>query len=301
MRHQPLFRRRDAADSLPRNNANAFTLVELLVVVSIIALLIGILLPALNAAVSVANAIKCQSNMREFGRATLIYAEEHDGWWFAGDRIPDELHPDYPGTDNTHAWEGYHYFERLEDMGYIQEGPQVVGKGGSHNELFRCPTREIHSLNNTGKIANGGYGMIAGLDTGGRNSLRVLADDMRVPWKGDKDLIGGSAYDPLIIRLTYAPRPSEFPLYGDSINGIGTNTIRGTVYINGYNGIKHPNESLRGVFHTRHPGDVTNVWFLDGHVTSQNFEQISELGESGFHYAGSSDYRWIETLDPSTW
>jgi prepilin-type N-terminal cleavage/methylation domain-containing protein len=56
----------------------AFTLIELLVVISIIALLIGILLPAFAAALEMAQSIKCGSNMRQIGLAIHVYTENYD-------------------------------------------------------------------------------------------------------------------------------------------------------------------------------------------------------------------------------
>lgn len=79
-----------------RQPARGFTLIELLVVISIIALLIAVLLPALGASRRAARASMCLSNQRQCGAALLNFAAEHDGrlmpfgvagdagvqWWF---------------------------------------------------------------------------------------------------------------------------------------------------------------------------------------------------------------------------
>jgi prepilin-type N-terminal cleavage/methylation domain-containing protein/prepilin-type processing-associated H-X9-DG protein len=63
------------------HHARAFTLIELLVVISIVALLIAILLPALSRARESAQKITCLSQTRQITLGNIFYAEDHDGWF----------------------------------------------------------------------------------------------------------------------------------------------------------------------------------------------------------------------------
>lgn len=79
--------------------SKAFTLVELLVVIGIIAVLISILLPSLNAARKQAKNVQCQSNLRQLMTVTHIYITEHKGTFPAG----INYWYDYPGAVR---WQG---------------------------------------------------------------------------------------------------------------------------------------------------------------------------------------------------
>jgi prepilin-type N-terminal cleavage/methylation domain-containing protein len=60
-------------------NAEAFTLIELLVVISVVALLMAILLPALSRARNQARAVACQANLRQWGLSLNLYTQDNEG------------------------------------------------------------------------------------------------------------------------------------------------------------------------------------------------------------------------------
>src|SRR5438128_7074201 len=81
----------DRLSAVSKREREAFTLVELLVVIGIIALLISILLPALNKARSAARTTVCLSNLRQMGTAWCMYLSDSKG------RLPDSIWHQQPG------------------------------------------------------------------------------------------------------------------------------------------------------------------------------------------------------------
>ncbi len=104
-----------------------FTLVELLVVVSIIALLISILLPSLKKAREQAKTIKCTANARGLAQAGMTFANDHGGRFQLV--TSDEGNRKADASRNTYA-----YDSQGELLGWVVALAQVTSKDGyRHN------------------------------------------------------------------------------------------------------------------------------------------------------------------------
>ena len=95
-------------------HSKAFTLVELLVVIGIIAVLIALLLPALSAARESAQSLKCLSNLRQCYMGFQLYSNDYGGWY------PVTSNDLAPGTGTIRTWSN-HLVSRY-DIGFRANG-----------------------------------------------------------------------------------------------------------------------------------------------------------------------------------
>src|SRR2546430_17070092 len=138
--NSPKFEQLGEGTSMKRKLSAAFTLVELLVVIGIIAVLISILIPALTRARMAAISVQCMSNLKQCGQAALLYAHN--------------FHGAYPPSQGAEPNGGNNTIEKFIDYNDGSANRYIVGRLMAQYAGYKVPDYD-GTLTWAANVANG--------------------------------------------------------------------------------------------------------------------------------------------------
>jgi prepilin-type processing-associated H-X9-DG protein len=274
------FYQSDRIVSQNRIGDRAFTLVELLVVISTIALLLALMMPALAAAKSQAHGLMCRSNLRQLVLAGVGYTTEHDGFYVPAAR-------DMLDGAGRQRWHGVR--ATLSEPFDASKGP--LAGYLADGRVKECPVQvdfvRSSDWNTNFEQGCGGYGY----------NMAYLGSRL---W--DAGLSGAQAAQQAYARTTRASEvtnPAQTLMFADTaMANSGESLIE-------YSFAEPPFAVINGQvmtefrmspsIHFRH-GDVTNVGWTDGHVGPQ---PMAELDMTNVYGVGTATLRlgWFDPAD----
>lgn len=232
-----------------RNGRRAvgFTLVELLVVIGIIALLISILLPALNAAKKQASQLQCASNLKSIGQLAAMYANDNKG------KIPRDYYYAQQYKDGHILWaEAFapmikKNFPSVSDLSDARD--KILAKEFAKIELYQCP--DFPNEKQVLDYASSGWVIIPSMLGGGTSQTLLPITKL----KNSSE----------VLYLTEAHRELEADYFGVHDIFTEAHLPRG------------PKDARRmlDLEDQRHRGKVNILW-LDWHVSSKLIKDVSK-------------------------
>jgi prepilin-type N-terminal cleavage/methylation domain-containing protein/prepilin-type processing-associated H-X9-DG protein len=242
----------------------AFTLTELIVVISIIALLMAIFAPVLQSSRQQSKAILCGSNIKQLTVGLLIYGTENQTLPYGIDNSSRPPPPEnYTGF--SYDRQGWWWFNLIE--GFY--------KNSDKESAIQCPSKLLTNPMFKDNVLCGNYGVNSSICKSYRNSIKK------------KEFVGTP------LRTTEIPKPAETFLIVDSgytmiswWNALDTppfpfdiTNIEDTAYVPGMKINNNNNRKLwlgqeEDALYGRHPNKTVNIGFVDGHTSHTKADDL---------------------------
>ncbi len=232
-----------------RAGGAGFTLIELIVVMTVIGLLAAILAGAMTAALAAAGGATCRSNLRQLVAANLAYAVDHGRFVAAASDIEGANTIRWHGVRDGNAFDG-------------SKGPlaEYLGGGGASEWVRRCPGFRPDA--DGFEASCGGYGY---------NALGV-GSEVCLPNGGDGTRVG--------MRPQAIASPATTVMFADAAFLTGSGKKARLIE---YSFAEPPRFASGGTpwpsIHFRHRGKANVAW-CDGHVTAESIERSDARSES---------------------
>jgi prepilin-type processing-associated H-X9-DG protein len=240
-----------------------FSVIELLIVISLIVLLTAISVPSLQNSRRQAKTNLCGSNVRQLILGLITYETENETFPYAFDNTLTESPPGgYPGYAQYDR-KGWWWFNYITDYSM---------KTTNREGLVWCPSRQMGNSSLKDNVLSGNYGVnqsICKSSTGRKSQEEFIGTPLRtadIPNSSQTLLLVDAGYS--MINWWHATDSPPFPL---------GSTIEDTAYIPGLTINKERNlwsgqeeDAING----RHPNKTVNVGFADGHVSREKANDL---------------------------